>query len=257
MRPAAAGPRRIIRADTRPTIPLPRMHQMSPTFAKLEKRLARHLRSYVKALEFDMEGRELAMTDCWVNIMPKQVVHGLHLHPLSTISGTYYVRTPKGCSGIKFEDPRLERFMAAPPRKADCAAESSVDRGAGGGGQARAVRELAAARSGAESGECGAGEHQFQLQLVLRSPGSWEAASSWPESRAPLAATTGRDGQTLVSLALSPDLGDFSRAESKDGSEAIRILSSGRGRTKWERDFSGPATFDHCRARCRSTCRTR
>jgi len=29
------------------------------------------------------------MTDCWVNVMPKQVVHGLHLHPLSTISGTY------------------------------------------------------------------------------------------------------------------------------------------------------------------------
>jgi uncharacterized protein (TIGR02466 family) len=97
-----------------------RMHQLSPTFANLEKRLARHVRSYVKALEFDMQGRELAMTDCWVNIMPKQVVHGLHLHPLSTISGTYYVRTPKGCSGIKFEDPRLERFMAAPPRIADC-----------------------------------------------------------------------------------------------------------------------------------------
>jgi uncharacterized protein (TIGR02466 family) len=56
------------------------------------------------------------MTDCWVNIMPRQVVHGLHLHPLSTLSGTYYVKTPKGCAGLKFEDPRLERFMAAPPR---------------------------------------------------------------------------------------------------------------------------------------------
>ncbi len=59
------------------------------------------------------------MTDCWVNIMPHQVVHGLHLHPLSTISGTYYVRTPRGCAGIKFEDPRLDRFMAAPPRRPD------------------------------------------------------------------------------------------------------------------------------------------
>ena len=59
------------------------------------------------------------MTDCWVNIMPQHVVHGLHLHPLSTISGTYYVQTPKGCPGLKFEDPRLERFMAAPPRKAN------------------------------------------------------------------------------------------------------------------------------------------
>ncbi len=97
------------------------MQRMSPTFATLEKKLARHVAAYARALELDLEGRELAMTDCWVNIMPRQVVHGLHLHPLSTISGTYYVQTPKGCPGIKLEDPRLDRFMAAPPRKAGAA----------------------------------------------------------------------------------------------------------------------------------------
>lgn len=96
-----------------------RMHQISPTFATLERRLRRHVRSFVKALELDLTGRELAMTDCWVNIMPRQVAHSMHLHPLSTISGTYYVQTPKGCAGLKFEDPRLEKFMAAPPRRAD------------------------------------------------------------------------------------------------------------------------------------------
>jgi uncharacterized protein (TIGR02466 family) len=93
-----------------------RMHKVSPTFAELERRLRRHVRSFAAALEFDLTRRELAMTDCWVNVMPGQVVHGLHLHPLSTISGTYYVRTPRGCAGLKFEDPRLDRFMAAPPR---------------------------------------------------------------------------------------------------------------------------------------------
>ncbi len=56
------------------------------------------------------------MTDCWVNIMPPSASHSLHLHPLSFISGTYYVATPKGVPGLKFEDPRLDRFMAAPPR---------------------------------------------------------------------------------------------------------------------------------------------
>jgi uncharacterized protein (TIGR02466 family) len=56
--------------------------------------------------------------------MPRQVVHGLHLHPLATISGTYYVKTPKGSSGLKFEDPRLERFMAAPPRLPNARPES-------------------------------------------------------------------------------------------------------------------------------------
>jgi uncharacterized protein (TIGR02466 family) len=92
-----------------------RMHQVSPTFAALEKALSRHVRHYARALEFDLTSRTLAMTDCWVNIMPRGVVHSLHLHPLSTISGTYYVQTPAGCPGLKFEDPRLDRMMAAPP----------------------------------------------------------------------------------------------------------------------------------------------
>ena len=99
---------------------LNRLHRISPTFALLERKLARHVASYARSLELDLSQRELAMTDCWLNIMPKHVVHSLHLHPLSTLSGTYYVQTPRGCQGIKLEDPRLDRFMAAPPRKADC-----------------------------------------------------------------------------------------------------------------------------------------
>jgi len=99
---------------------LSRMHTLSPTFAALERKLARHVRSFARSLELDLEGRDLAMTDCWINIMPRNVTHGLHLHPLSTISGTYYVRTPKGCAGLKLEDPRLDRYMAAPPRRPDC-----------------------------------------------------------------------------------------------------------------------------------------
>jgi uncharacterized protein (TIGR02466 family) len=96
---------------------LARMHRMSPTFAALEKRVDTHVRKFANTLDFDLTARKLTMTDCWVNVMTRQVVHGLHLHPLATISGTYYVRTPRGCSGLKFEDPRLDRFMAAPPRK--------------------------------------------------------------------------------------------------------------------------------------------
>ena len=99
------------------------MHRVSPTFAELERRLRRHVRAFARDLQLDLAGRELSMTDCWVNIMPRQVVHGLHLHPLSTISGTYYVQTPRGSPGLKFEDPRLDRFMAAPPRRADARAE--------------------------------------------------------------------------------------------------------------------------------------
>lgn len=92
------------------------LHRLSPTFAELETRLQPHVRAFAHSLEFDLRRRPLAMTDCWVNIMSQRVAHGLHLHPLSTLSGTYFVRTPAGCPGLKFEDPRLDRFMAAPPR---------------------------------------------------------------------------------------------------------------------------------------------
>jgi uncharacterized protein (TIGR02466 family) len=93
-----------------------KLHQLSPTFQDLERKLKRHVMAFAAAVEWDLTGRELAMTDCWLNIMSRNAVHGLHLHPLSTLSGTYYVHVPAGSPGIKFEDPRLDRYMAAPPR---------------------------------------------------------------------------------------------------------------------------------------------
>lgn len=103
-----------------------RMHRMSPTFAALEKRIDAHVRNFSKALDLDLGGRKLEMTDCWVNVMTRQVVHGLHLHPLASLSGTYYVRTPRGCSGLKFEDPRLDRYMAAPPKRRKARRENQI-----------------------------------------------------------------------------------------------------------------------------------
>jgi uncharacterized protein (TIGR02466 family) len=92
------------------------LHRFSSTFAELERRINKHVKTFTAHLEMDL--RKFAMSDCWVNIMPQRVVHSLHLHPLSFMSGTYYVSTPPGCSNIKFEDPRLSKFMAAPPRLA-------------------------------------------------------------------------------------------------------------------------------------------
>jgi uncharacterized protein (TIGR02466 family) len=92
------------------------MQRLSPTFAALEREIDRHVARFVRTLQFALGSRELAMTDCWVNIMRRGAVHALHLHPLSTLSGVYYVAVPAGAPGLKFEDPRLERFMAAPPR---------------------------------------------------------------------------------------------------------------------------------------------
>jgi len=102
------------------------LHRFSSAFAALEKKLTRHVRTFARALELDLRGRTIRLTDLWVNIMPPTAAHSLHLHPLSFISGTYYVVTPPGCSGLKFEDPRLDRFMAAPPRLPDARRENQI-----------------------------------------------------------------------------------------------------------------------------------
>jgi uncharacterized protein (TIGR02466 family) len=101
-----------------------RMHEASPVFARLKRNLDTHVKRFVDELELDLGDRPLAMTDCWVNVMPQGVAHSLHLHPLSVISGTYYVRVPRGAPGLKFEDPRLDRYMGAPPRRADAVADN-------------------------------------------------------------------------------------------------------------------------------------
>jgi uncharacterized protein (TIGR02466 family) len=102
------------------------LQRFSSTFAELEKKINKHVLKYSKALDFDLQGKSIRMTDCWVNIMPPLAAHSLHLHPLAFISGTYYVTTPVGCPGLKFEDPRLDRFMAAPPRTASARNENKA-----------------------------------------------------------------------------------------------------------------------------------
>ncbi len=103
-----------------------RLHEISPTFAELARRLQPAVRRFAAALQLDLKGRRLQMTDCWVNVMGSGAVHGLHLHPAATISGTYYLLVPPGSAGLKLEDPRLDRFMAAPPRAARGRSESWV-----------------------------------------------------------------------------------------------------------------------------------
>jgi uncharacterized protein (TIGR02466 family) len=92
------------------------MHQVSTTFEDLQKAIDKHVRKYIKHLEMDINPKQIQMTSCWINIMPAGTFHTMHIHPLSVISGTYYVQTPKNCSSIKFEDPRMAGFMASPPR---------------------------------------------------------------------------------------------------------------------------------------------
>jgi uncharacterized protein (TIGR02466 family) len=100
------------------------LQKSSSTFSRLEQLIDSHVRGFCRSLEFDLGGRPLRMTTCWVNVMEANTHHGMHLHPLSVISGTYYVQVPVGASAIKFEDPRLGLFMGAPPKKRGCRQEN-------------------------------------------------------------------------------------------------------------------------------------
>lgn len=94
-------------------------HKISPTFEALEKEITKHVKKYSKALDFDLRGGKLSMTTCWVNVMPPNTYHPLHIHPLCAISGTYYVQVPKGSSSLKIEDTKMSFLMSSPPRKKD------------------------------------------------------------------------------------------------------------------------------------------
>ena len=86
-------------------------------FKDLINILNKHVETFVKDLEFDLNDKKIKLDSLWINILPFGGIHTSHLHPHSVISGTTYISMPKGTSAIKFEDPRLAIMMAAPARK--------------------------------------------------------------------------------------------------------------------------------------------
>lgn len=89
----------------------------SSAFAVLKSWIDREVAKYARALELDLGRGRLEMSAFWLNIMGEGCHHSFHLHPLSTISGTFYLQVPRGSGVFKLEDPRLAAFMASPPRK--------------------------------------------------------------------------------------------------------------------------------------------
>jgi protein-export chaperone SecB len=87
-----------------------------PAFAALVENLDRHVAAFVRAVEFDMQGRRLVLDSIWVNVLQESASHPAHIHQHSALSGTYYVSVPPGGAAIHFEDPRMGLMMAAPPR---------------------------------------------------------------------------------------------------------------------------------------------
>jgi uncharacterized protein (TIGR02466 family) len=95
-----------------------------PAFSQLEQKIWPHVERFARRLDMELCEVNLVMSDCWVNVMSRDAVHPLHLHPGAVFSGTFYVSTPEGCSSLGFQDPRSEQASNAPPRFRDCRAEN-------------------------------------------------------------------------------------------------------------------------------------
>ncbi len=92
------------------------LHHHFSVFESLKTALDREVRAYAKKLGLKFDTGTLELSSLWVNVMPKDCYHAFHAHPLSVISGTYYVSVPKGASPLRIEDPRAPLFMASPAR---------------------------------------------------------------------------------------------------------------------------------------------
>ncbi len=90
-----------------------------PAFADLKRLLDKHVAKFADACGFDLGGRKLKLDSLWANVLNGGGGHSGHIHPHSVVSGTVYVALPPGSRGLRLEDPRLARMMAAPPRRAD------------------------------------------------------------------------------------------------------------------------------------------
>ena len=98
---------------------IPDLPGRAPCFTTLRKALDAEAANFAAHLAFDLGRARLKLDNMWINVMPKGGFHSGHIHPHSVLSGTYYARTPKGAAAIRFEDPRLQMMMAAPPRRDD------------------------------------------------------------------------------------------------------------------------------------------
>ena len=96
---------------------LNRLHQQFTVFDQLKLMIDREVKVYMKALNLRPDTGSIELSNIWLNVMPAGCYHAFHAHPLSVMSGTFYLKLPKGSSPLRIEDPRAPLFMASPSRK--------------------------------------------------------------------------------------------------------------------------------------------
>ena len=61
--------------------------------------------------------KEPMLGNMWANVNPPGGYNRAHLHPNSTWSGVYYIKTPKNCGKLMIKDPRTGAEMISPKMK--------------------------------------------------------------------------------------------------------------------------------------------
>ena len=98
--------------------------QRDPDFAALKRHLDRHVQIFAAQAHMDLGSRKLKLDSLWVNILKPGGAHSGHIHPHAIVSGTIYIKVPKGSGALRLEDPRLPLMMAAPSRTDDAPPEA-------------------------------------------------------------------------------------------------------------------------------------
>lgn len=88
-----------------------------PEFSQLMSSVNAEIDLFADALGMDLEHYPLRMKDCWFNIYKNRDGQEPHNHNNSFISGSYYVKAPSGCSGIRFHAPICDNMFVPPMRE--------------------------------------------------------------------------------------------------------------------------------------------
>jgi uncharacterized protein (TIGR02466 family) len=86
-----------------------------PEFEPLIRFFETSVAEVVDFLKWDRTRLSPAFSGCWANINGKLAANFVHNHPLSFLSGVYYVQAPEDCGNLFFVDPRPASVVTAVP----------------------------------------------------------------------------------------------------------------------------------------------
>lgn len=88
----------------------------NPVFEPLTRRILEVGEEVADFGQWALSDYDVQLLNAWGIINPQHGYNTLHNHPLSFLSGVYYLKTPVNCGEIEFRDPREVRMMEVIPQ---------------------------------------------------------------------------------------------------------------------------------------------